>query len=269
MIMDVDVIIGILSKLDPDSLWSMCRTNKEYMRVCNENRDIILKNILKEYNVDYENPRSLVYMDRVRVRGVYQYKYINILDYKRGDGSYKLGEIFLRYKRLYYNESIEMNVGGLGLESIPKMPKLKRLICEDNSLKELPDFESLEYLDCRVNDIVKLGRMPRLVELYMDDNPIREIGGLESLEKLDGGKLLKLERLYSMPLIEVISVSTRGKIKLEDISGGEIKMRVLNVDRDKSLEGYIPETVNVYVSRLDIKLIRTFRNRNIDNIEVD
>jgi hypothetical protein len=206
--------------------------------------------------VDYEDRRSVIYLDRVRVRGVYQYRYMNILDFMRGDGSYKLGEIFLRYKRLWYNEMEELNVGGLGLSNIPKMPRLRSLICEGNNLRELPDFESLEVLDCRGNDIERLGRMPRLMELYVSDNPIKEIGDLDSIEYIDG-KLLKLERLYNIPSMSVITVGVSRKIKLEGISGGEIKINILDVDGSKSMEFYMPETVDVYVSRLDIRLVES------------
>jgi hypothetical protein len=252
--MGVDVVIGILSKLNPYSLWNMCSTNRDYMRVCKENKDIILRNILRGHNVEYENSRSLLYLDRVRVRGVYQYRYVNISDYMREDGSYKLGEIFLRYKKLWYNESGEINVGGLGISNIPKMPRLRSLICEGNNLRELPDFDRLEVLDCRGNEIERLGRMPRLVELYVSNNPIREIGDLDSIEYMDG-KLLKLERLYNMPSMSVITVGVSRKIKLEGIRGGEVRINILDVDGSKSMEFYMPETVDVYVSRLDIRLV--------------
>ena len=248
--------IGLLSKLDPDSLWNMCSTNKKYMRVCKENRDLILKNVLREHNVDYKDPRSLVYITRVRERGVYKYEYMDINKFKRGDGSYKVGEIFLMYKRLWYNETGELNIGGLGIRNIPKMPKLKKLICEDNQLKGLPDFEKLQYLDCRTNEIERLGRMPMLVELYTGRNPLREIGGLERLEHLVGGELLKLERLWGMESLEMVTLSVSGKIKLEDIrSEGGIEITIQGREGIRSVEEYVPETVNVYVNRLDIRVI--------------
>lgn len=248
--------IGILSKLDPDSLWNMCSTNKKYMRVCKENKDLILRNILKEYNVDYKDPRSLVYMTRVRERGVYKYKYTDINNFKRVDGSYKVGDIFLRYKRLWYNERGELNVGGLGLSNIPKMPRLRKLICDDNELRGLPDFESLEYLDCRVNEIERLGRMPMLVELYTDRNPLREIGGLERLEYLGGGELLKLERLWGMESLEMVTLRVSGKIKLEDIRSEDgIEIVIEGRGGIRSVEEYVPETVNVFTSKLDIRML--------------
>lgn len=252
IIMDTDVIIGILSKLDPDSLWSMCRANKGYMRVCKENMDIILRNVLREYNVNYKDPRSLVYIERVRVRGMRLYRYMDINNFKREDGSYKLGDIFLRYKRVWYNEVGELNLGGLGLTSIPKMPKLGRLICEGNDLRELPDFERLEYLDCSGNNIERLGNMPMLLELQAGNNPLREIGGLERLVRLEGGNLLSLERLWGMQSLDIVNVRVSRKIKLEDIrSEGGI---VIDIMRDgmRSIEEYIPETVNVYIGRLDL-----------------
>lgn len=245
------MVIGILSKLDPESLWNMCSTNRDYMRVCKENRDIILKNILREYKVDYENKKSLLYLDRVRVKGVYQYRYVDMEDYRRGDGSYKLGEIFLRYKRLWYNETGELNVGGLGLSNIPKMPRLRRLVCDDNDLRELPDFESLEYLDCRVNVIEKLGGMPMLRELYMDKNPIREVGGLGRLETLEGGNLEKLERIWGMESLEFMKVHVISKIRMEDIRCNYC-MIVVIVDNMRSMEEYMPETINVYTRKLGV-----------------
>lgn len=252
--MDVDAIIGILSKLDPDSLWSMCSTNREYMRVCKENKDIILRNILREYNVNYEEPRSLIYMDRVMEKGRYIYRYISMDEYKKEDGSYKLGDIFMRYKRLWYNESGELNLGGLGLRSIPRMPKLRRLVCEGNELSELPDFESLEYLDCSGNGIKKLGRMPMLVELNMDNNLVEEVGGMENLEYLEGGRLLKLRRLYSMPRLELVSATVGGKIKLEDMRCEEVILSVIG-GRDKLFEESVPETSRSYIMRMDVRLI--------------
>ena len=98
--------------------------------------------------------------------------------------------------------------------------------------------------------------MPMLVELYTGRNPLREIGGLERLEHLVGGELLKLERLWGMESLEMVTLRVSGKIKLEDIRSEDgIVMAIQGREGIRSVEEYVPETVNVYVNRLDIRVI--------------
>ncbi|NBU33706.1 hypothetical protein EB118_05330 [bacterium] len=218
--MNVDTVIELLSNLDPDTLWNVCKVNKEYNEICRNHKNVILRKVLKSCYVDYEDQRSVVYLDRVRHKDKYKYVYVDINKYKREDGSYKLGSIFKRYL-VWYNMDRSVDIGGLGVSNVPSMPKLHELYCNDNNIKQIVgDFGNLKRLDCSHNQIEVLGKMPSLEVLDINHNPITEIGGFRNLYLLTAHEMSNLQKIYGMTLDQLFISYTRNsnvKLKLVDL----------------------------------------------------
>jgi hypothetical protein len=186
------------------------------------------------------------------------YKYVKISNYKRSDGTYKLGDIFKRYLR-WYNEEGIVEVSGMGIKNIPSLPKVKELRCEDNSINRIVgDFSNLEYLNCSLNNITELGIMPELKVLEIDNNPIKEIGNLNNLidltaKNMDGlGKIHNINSNIYMDIGNKKNVNKR--ITLENITNAsQIKINTYNVG---DITNIIPEMKNVITETFKIYTLR-------------
>ncbi|NDG31112.1 hypothetical protein EB118_13720, partial [bacterium] len=224
--MDTDVIISILSNLDPNGLANACATNKAYYTVCKENKNTILKSIFRKYKVDYHQQRSLVYIKRQRVGGAYKYVWENVSEYTNPDGTYKLGKIFNKYK-MWFNEKGTLDISRLGVVSVPKLPNIKELYCAHNDITVLPDFDKLDVLDCRHNGITKLGRMPQLRELKTNETNITEIKDYPNLVSFHGETMLGLTLIQNLPRLEYMYVKVENKIKIQDVHcDGKLKLEI-------------------------------------------
>jgi Leucine-rich repeat (LRR) protein len=247
---DTDIIIEILSKLDPDSLINMCNTNLKYKQVCKDHKNTILQRILKRYNVEYTDPMCLIYYKLIRRNeDLIEYKFTKIDEFKRPDGSYKIGDIFKRFFE-YYNIKDELDISELDITSIPSLPKLKILICPGNALtKIVGDFSNLRELECQSNQIVELGAMPRLKLLRIDENPIKQIGGFDSLRRLlhlEAMNMNNLEKIYDLNTESINIGNKRGntkKIIVENVNGDTLTIHTNDQD-PTSFEERMPILIN-------------------------
>lgn len=99
----------------------------------------------------------------------------------------------------------ELNLDGLGLTELPKipdycialncmnnnltklplLPNCKRLNCSMNMIEELPDLPECEELICHHNELVAVPNIPKCKRLRCDNNKIFRFGAVVSIEHMN------------------------------------------------------------------------------------
>ena len=197
-----DVILDILMKSKPEDLKTLCALNREYLNVCKNNSSLIIKNILKKYNVKYTDPKCLIYLKiRWSTLGGYRmgspmidmnstfmnrkYEWENINDYMGSDGTYNMKKIYKKYLE-FYNAKGVLSLDGVDITNIPIMPNLRSLELSDNKFITTfsGNFESLTNLQCTNMILDQLGPLENLVSLTIFNSNIPKISGYPKLKTL-------------------------------------------------------------------------------------
>src|SRR6187399_2944587 len=109
-----------------------------------DHSSLIAEIMLDKYKVDYNYRGNLIYIDEKFEW--YFYKDSIVAD---------LNKIFLLYLRYYNMEKVDCSKKKL--TSLPVLPKLKILNCDDNRLISLPDLSpGLQELYCSYNALTSL-----------------------------------------------------------------------------------------------------------------
>ncbi len=81
---------------------------------------------------------------------------------------------------------------------------LKRLYIAANKLKELPDFNNLEILDCRRNDwLNKIGNCPNITNLLIFNTSIEYIDFYKNLVQLECSNT-RIKELHPYPKLKIL-----------------------------------------------------------------
>ena len=159
-----------------DDLSNFCRLNKNFHKICYDNKNLIAKHLLTIYEVNYENPDDFIYKYYIN-RAKKQKKYKNI------NGTWNYTSIFKLYMKQFYTKSIRDRNNDLS--SIPNYPNLEELDCGKNQLIYLPNYKNLKFLDCDSNNLQTLPNLLNLKVLNCNDNKLTSLPSLPNLEILN------------------------------------------------------------------------------------
>ena len=125
-----DLVLEIIKKIDSvEALKKFCKLNKQNVKLCQDNAEIICKSILDNLKVDYNDPRNFIFV----ANHIFQNK---INDYKYPNGKWKYKSLFKLYMKYYYTEEINLDNW---VTSFPIYPNLKVLRGLTRQLDKLPD----------------------------------------------------------------------------------------------------------------------------------
>ena len=221
-------IINILKNADPRSLVDMCKEDHRYGQVCIDNKAEIFKHVLNKYNVDYKDPKSLIYYISGSENNT---RYHDINDFKHSNGTYKFGDIFNKYFE-WYNKR-DYKLVKTTVTNIPSLPKIKKLLLIDNlSIKKIEgDFLELTHLDIKNNTNVEFirGNFPELRTLIIQQTKIKEIQQLS----------------LSLPSLENIIILDNSLIETIDVSLSKY-LRFIRVLRNNNLSRIVLPNVNLH-----------------------
>lgn len=92
---------------------------------------------------------------------------------------------------------IYLNCTGLGLSSLPDLPKVETLYCMMNQLSRLPNIPNIKVLHCAENLLTSLPELPQCVTLWCYDNQLR------TLPRLPSCKTLGCENNLDLPYVNL------------------------------------------------------------------
>jgi hypothetical protein len=160
-------------KLDTLSDIKTLCTDKLYLSIYKNNKDIILTNMKIKYNITSSN-NYLFYYNDISTK----------------DSDDEILKFF--FDKLYNKTHLQCN--RLGFDELPYLPKLEKLFCNDNQLTTLPEYPELKKLICNDNKLTTLPNYPKLTTFSCSNNKLTTLPEYPELDELycDNNKLITL-----------------------------------------------------------------------------
>lgn len=147
---DEDIQFEIIKQIDSvEALQKFCKLNKQYITFCQNNAEMISKNILNKFKVNYTDPTNFIYVMNKK----------NIDDYRQ-NGQWKYKSLFKLYMTHYYKK--EINCSNLGITSFPIYPNMKVFYGQNNLLTNFPVQPEMKVFDGRNNPLKDFPIQPKM-----------------------------------------------------------------------------------------------------------
>lgn len=153
-----ELVLNQIINTNLGNIQGLCATNKRYRDICKQNKEYIIKSILKKYDVKYNDPGNLIYTGRNKL------KFSDTPD---------LQQIFKEY--LYWYNKTDVFVENRRVTSVPILPKMTRFIGYLNPINYFPTQPNMVYFDCRSCNLMSLSFQPKLSVFYgpQEINPLK------------------------------------------------------------------------------------------------
>jgi hypothetical protein len=170
-----EILFEIIKHLDLDEFWKLCKTEKYYKQICDENRRFFAKMFLDKYEVDYNDRYNFVYL----ANGVSKRQYIvnDVIDYR---GILNLYYKFYKYTHIRVSRNMlkcSLDDGLIDtfylrkpISSFPIYPNLKKLFIPNNRLTTFPVQPKLKELHINHNNLTAFPVQPELESLHIQNN---------------------------------------------------------------------------------------------------
>jgi hypothetical protein len=109
-----DIIELIISQIDRRSLWNLCRTNKAFMRLC-EDRDLFDKKALQM--IDYEAPLSGHFRTLEEQANLIKRNFTSVYNYRCDEGV--ITEVRFGFQKSINAENVDTFNGQFVIEGLP------------------------------------------------------------------------------------------------------------------------------------------------------
>lgn len=157
--LNYDIYTLLVKQIDClETLQKFSCQNKYFLNFCKENTCSIAKHFLNKYKIDYADPTNFIYL----------YNKVNINNYKKIDGSWKLGSIFRLYLQTYNLETIICD--NLGITSFPIYPNLSKFRGINNGLTSFPIQPNMLCFWGDNNGLTSFPTQPKMICFWGDDN---------------------------------------------------------------------------------------------------
>ncbi len=213
---------------DPENFVAYC----ESMKCDKDMRNVIAKDMVRRYQINYRDPKCLVYLDLESAGEDEIRRFVDITDYYR-DGKvnyYRL--VKERYLPLYL--LTVLNCSESGLTSVPELPNMEEFYCAKNKLRTLPQFvPKLTSLDCGYNQLTRLPFMPEVTSLSCGYNQLARLPPLPKVQTL----LCWHNRLKSLPqqLPEVETLNCKDNLLTDLPTMPKVTVLICNNNRLMSM----------------------------------
>lgn len=185
-VLHYDIYYYLIQYLDLDTFKRYSLLNKEIQYICKVKRELISKNFLKKYSVEYTDPCNFIYL----------YNKKTMLEYMNSDGEWMYAELLKLYMKTYNLYFI--NCSKMGITSFPIYPNMEYFLCDRNNLKYIPVQPKMKRFMGINNLLEKFLTQPEMVYFSGPYNELKEFSVQPKMEVFYGYNNL-LESFPSQP----------------------------------------------------------------------
>ena len=207
--LDSDSFFNIVFQSELDQVQSLCLLNKRFNHSCKYYKQHIAKHFLHKYKVNYKDPNNFIYamndIEYTTTRSYYDvlYLYMKFYKHKEIDASSKNITSIPILPNLVY-----LNCDNNQLKTLPELPRLVKLYCDNNQLSSIPSSPLLEFLSCNGNRNISIQQQDRLVKLYCDNTGItfdilNNVSPILEFLSCNGNQLTSIPLAFDSTLLEL------------------------------------------------------------------